>query len=293
MRAEDRIVIDFDVAGPFDLRELTAAFEGMAWHVRSAIERCGYSSGEAAKVKLYVTRIKSGSLTTEIALGAAVLGQAFQVMDYSLVVSDFVERITGLIRYFTGKEGKPPESMNAVELRELTNMIHPVARSIGGRLGIRRVRVTSREKKGDCDREVVFEMDTASAELAQAELRMGETVEELKAEERGQRNRHEHVLMYLQQASRGEGQPPGKRTGDKAVIEAVTKRPLPVHFVPGAEKLKDEMISREENPFRLGFIVDVDVETRNGKPALYVVRAIHDVVELDDEGPGDAAEPKP
>ncbi len=50
--------------------------------------------------------------------------------------------------------------------------------------------------------------------------------------------------------------------------------------------MRDE---REESSFRLGFVVDADVQTRNGKPALYVVRRIHEVIPLDGGEDGGSA----
>lgn len=50
------------------------------------------------------------------------------------------------------------------------------------------------------------------------------------------------AILFFQQASRGAGKSSG-RTADKAIIPAVTDKPLPVYFLKEAD-LKEQMVQR-------------------------------------------------
>ncbi len=268
----EQVRIVFEGEGPWELYELVRAFEGLAVAFRETLERHGFDRREARNVRLLVTRIESGSIIANILPGIELLGSMLPMMEHTNVVADFATRIRDVLLYFTGSMVSAPDDVTVRELRAIGDIVRPVARRADGAFELRYERPDGPK--------VEFRFD--GPELARAELRMDEARERLAAESRETPQRLERVLLYLHQASRDEGQPPGRRTGDRGVIEEVTTKPLPVHFAPEAGQLKDEMVGREENPFRLGFVVDADVQTRGGKPALYVVRRIHEVIPLDD-----------
>jgi predicted nucleic acid-binding Zn ribbon protein len=53
------------------------------------------------------------------------------------------------------------------------------------------------------------------------------------------------------------------------------------------QRIKHEISEADDNVFRKGFIVDVNVETRGGRPVAYRIANLHQVIELpdDDESP--------
>lgn len=88
--------------------------------------------------------------------------------------------------------------------------------------------------------------------------------------------------MVWHQTSREPGKEKG-RTGDRAVIEAVTDKPLKVYFPKQSNDLKRRMTRDEAYPFARGYIVDVYVDYVDDEPTLYRVLDLHEVIELDDE----------
>ena len=52
--------------------------------------------------------------------------------------------------------------------------------------------------------------------------------------------------------------------GDKGVIESISPNPVKVVF--STDTIKTTMLLEDENPFRMAYIVDVAVETVNGRP---------------------------
>jgi hypothetical protein len=81
------------------------------------------------------------------------------------------------------------------------------------------------------------------------------------------------VLMYWHTASRASA----KKAGDKAIIEAISERPLPV--VIDDEAIKQKMIAGKDNPFLVGFIVDVELITVQGKLRAYRVLKLYEMLE--------------
>jgi hypothetical protein len=68
------------------------------------------------------------------------------------------------------------------------------------------------------------------------------------------------------------------KSGDKGVIESVSKSPVKIWFA--SEEIKRGILDAAENPFQRMFIVDVEVKTVNDKPALYKILALKDSSEL-------------
>jgi hypothetical protein len=64
------------------------------------------------------------------------------------------------------------------------------------------------------------------------------------------------------------------KSGDRGLIESITKSPVKLLFT--SEEIKKGILDAPENPFQRAFIVDVEVKTVGGKPALYKVLALKD-----------------
>jgi hypothetical protein len=94
---------------------------------------------------------------------------------------------------------------------------------------------------------------------------------------------HHKVLMRLYQTNKAQMKPE-VRTGEKAIIEAVDWKPRPVIYASdlAGQRIKSEIMESSGNPYARGFVVDVNVETVNRKPAAYRILHVHDVVDLED-----------
>jgi hypothetical protein len=76
----------------------------------------------------------------------------------------------------------------------------------------------------------------------------------------------------------------GKRTGERVVVENILDRDLPVIYASelAEQRIKHEIREADDNVYKKGFVVDVNVELRNGKPVAYRVTHCHQVVDLPD-----------
>ncbi len=77
----------------------------------------------------------------------------------------------------------------------------------------------------------------------------------------------------------------GKRSGEKAIIEAVHPKPLAVVYETelAADRIKHETEQGDRNLYKLGFYVDCYVERLNGKPVAYRVTQVHNIIDLPDD----------
>ena len=121
----------------------------------------------------------------------------------------------------------------------------------------------------------MFEFDTGDAREIQ------QRVEEHKlALNHAGHKDHARVLMVFTRPDIGKV-PLGKRSGENAIIESISPKPRPIIY--GSElaeqRIKSEMADSNDNVFKKGFQVDVNVEMRNGKPIAYNVTHVHAVVE--------------
>jgi len=89
----------------------------------------------------------------------------------------------------------------------------------------------------------------------------------------------ERVLMYFKRTDSGEA-PLGKRSGERVIIEAISGQDLALAYASNVaeERIKDEI--RHSVIYEQGFIVDVNIQTKGGKPALYTITHVHEVIDL-------------
>jgi hypothetical protein len=90
--------------------------------------------------------------------------------------------------------------------------------------------------------------------------------------------------MRLHQSSLADARV-GKRTSEKGIIERIDTTPRSLVYISelAGQRIKEEIIRPGGNPYGKGFIVDVDVETLGGRPKVYRILEVHDVIELDDD----------
>lgn len=69
-----------------------------------------------------------------------------------------------------------------------------------------------------------------------------------------------------------------KDTGNKALIESISKKKYPVVFQ--TDELKRTILNSDSNPVKKAFFVDVEVYTHKNKIVAYKVIELHDVIEI-------------
>jgi len=95
---------------------------------------------------------------------------------------------------------------------------------------------------------------------------------------------HSRVLMVFHQAN-VRTTAIGKRTGERVRIEDLSPRDLPLVYASelAEERIKSEIREAEDNLFRKGFVVDVNVATIDKRPVAYRVTNVHQVIDLPED----------
>jgi hypothetical protein len=92
---------------------------------------------------------------------------------------------------------------------------------------------------------------------------------------------HKRVLMIFTRIDSADATV-GKRSGERVVIGSISDKKLAVIFASplSEQRIRHEIRDEPDNAFYKGFVVDVSVEMRGGKPAAYKVTRFHKVVDL-------------
>jgi len=275
----DRICINYKTDGPLELERITEAFEGIAYQYQQILREHKVDL-EAGSAKLYVTDLRTGSLTAWIATAGEWFNKAVQVMDTSLIVTEFYERLTTRLSYLAGRIKNRPPSSKADWTADRA-FLGVVDKHADGSLHLTHARYE--KEKDEISEKHIMEFTLSPPEVQRAISQAESEIENVEREEKNY-NRHDAVMLYWYSASRDPGKASG-RTPDRAVIEEIWPKPLKTYFEPAAEDLKRKMTAMEQNPFKKLFRVDVFVHIALGKPQAYTIINLRDVQDLDD---GDA-----
>lgn len=266
----DRVIIRLDPGRPVELQDLSSSFAALA----RIYERHYRRHGDEAP-RLYVTRLETGSYVLEIAPMAVILG-AIVVMDGSIIVADFTNRLWRGIKAFSGISTdvprlEAPSNDDAADLKEFTK---PLLGKQGATLGIRHARF----EKDDGKTRTVVEYAFDENELNRAAINIDKQLL-LPSPDDGPAGMagafHSEVMLFLEQANRGPGKEQG-RTGDRGKIPDVSPKVVPVYFKTGIQGIKERMLRGQENPFSMVFVVTVHATEMDGVIVAYTVTDIHD-----------------
>lgn len=212
--------------------------------------------GVSSDLSLFVSRLRSGSLISEL---VALAPLALPFVENANTILDFAAHLRRGYDYLLAKV----KSDSAVSPRTLQNLIdiaEPVAKDGGSIMNVSTI------VNGDVH--IHLKMVSKDANAAQNVARR--IIQPPATALTGVRER---VLLYLYQA-RSDVR---SKAGDRAIIESISSSPVRLEFVNG--EVKQQIVGGDDNPFRMAYIVDVEIGTVNGRPLLYKVLAVHGSLE--------------
>lgn len=256
---EGRLVVEIKNRVPVELVDLNRSLLAIADEYQTFADE-SFDGAYRTEAKLYVHEIRTGSIITELVPIAAGLLPFLTDANNVLAFTERLRKLIDWLRNPSGKEGEAP-SFERKSLENVNSILEPVAKDSGSQLNISCSKI---ENHGP----VVINIDSRDANAIQNQVRRQLSL--MRAPDVG---RHDRALMYWYQARNDLS----SAAGDRAIIESISPRPVKVTFL--SESTKGQMLRAEENPFKFAFIVDVDIETVNGKPALYKILCCHDRIE--------------
>lgn len=242
---------------PLELVDLGQSFEALGQLYTEFVHSKRYEH-IADNAHLYVLDLRSGSIIASL---KGILDQASFVFDHLEVLTGFLSNLNDLIQFFTAQEPRKELSVTRSEAMQLSKIVEPVAKDGGAQIVF--------EIKGNTGPVTVNNIIVASerANAIQNNVRrfLGPAIPES--------GNFESEVLYLQQM-RGDSE---TSLGDRGIIEKFSRRPVKLHFMN--PKVKAAIVDQPENPFKMAYIVNGEVSTARGEPALYKITEVHDAIE--------------
>jgi len=95
---------------------------------------------------------------------------------------------------------------------------------------------------------------------------------------------YQRVLMWFKRSDKDDAAL-GVRSGERVVIEKISEQDRPLIYASNLaeERIKDVMRNTDENIYHKGFVVDVNVQMKGGKPVAYAIAHVHQIIDLPSE----------
>jgi hypothetical protein len=269
---------------PVELVEMTLAFQGLGYEYLSYIKTLSQENQikNTNDVKLYITKIESNCILAEMAPALPLLGSLAPILSDVNTVVDFIKNVGETIQWLISLRSKEPLTASDVpytkkHISNVKDIVSMVGKANNANLGLKAIKYSEESHQDKISLEISF----SSKDCQEAEKGAILAIQALEVREKADK---ENVLMYFYQTNTDDPKSFG-RTGDKAIIGSITQEPLNVYILAEIDKqrVRHVLDDKSHNPLLTGFIVDVNIEKdRKGRPRVYRVVAVHDVIYGDD-----------
>ena len=260
MATDATLTITIENTRPIELSDLTNSLQSLGRQYSR------YLSKNKVRVtpesKLYVQEVRNGSAVFEL-IDLLPVGLAFANAENFNTLIDFGKNLGEVYKWFIGKGPKPKEELREPDLKNYEAILSPVAKDSGSQMLF----------TGNFNDSPITIYQVNSLEANAAQNSIGRLINEQRLIQPG--GYHENVVFYLHVFKNQ----PTSGTGEKGVIESISQLPIKVTFASDTVKAEIGFI-QGQNPMLIGFIVDVQVETIQGKPVLYNILRVRGQVEV-------------
>jgi len=263
------IELKLELKEPAELHDLVRSFTSIANQFEDYIRK-EHPNLVDETTKVYVKEIRRGSIIADL---VPFIQPMIQNMDTALIVDGFIRRYGEILRKYAG--GNIEEDAKKSDVKDFTGQVAAIANDTKGniRLSSAQFHQTKNTTR------VSFDFDTKEAR--KIEKTAQEHIKQIEAKAYEVKN---NVLLVFWQSNLKDAQK-GKRSGEKAIIEDVSDKPLAVVYDSelAEEKIKHETKDGDRNVYKLGFYVTCRVERLNSRPVAYRISEVHDIIELPDD----------
>lgn len=265
------IEIYLDVEKPIELVDFVSAFTALSGQYERYMRNHHPDLRDEARI--FIKEIRPGSILADL---IPSFGSLIGVLDQTIIIRDFVYLFKDNIsQYFT--IGGRVQDASKGELKDLMGSIAAIANDPNGKGQVRAVSY----KDGRRQVEATVEFNTSQAQQAIKEIESHKKeLDKISAAD------YERVVMTFKRSDVGNADV-GKRSGKRVIIEEISKKDLALIYEANLaeQRIKDQMRNTEENIYHKGFVVDVNVEMRGGKPVAYRITNLHQIIDLPPEKP--------
>jgi len=265
------IVLNIQTKNPIELGDFVSAFTSIASQYEKFV-RSNYPdmSGEA---NIFVREVRAGSIEADLIPWALQgLSAVVNVIEQIQIVDKFVRTYGGRLSTYIG--GSKEAEATRSDLKDFMGAVSAIANDPNGRATLQAVAFE------DGKRKIKAAITFNTLEARQAQLQIDD--QRLMLESSASAD-HQRVLMLFKQ-SNVKDTAMGKRTGERVTIEGISSRDLPLIYASdlAEQRIKHEVREADDNVYKKGFIVDVNVQLIGGKPVGYRVTNLHQVIDLPD-----------
>lgn len=274
--ATSYIVVKIETKNPIELGDFVSEFTAVSSQYEKFMrENYPDLSSEA---QMFVKQVRQGSIVFELLPFVPLLLPLSNVVtpiEHINAVNDFVKHYGNRLKAYLNKSGRPRDATKS-DLKDFMGAVAAIAKDPKGKATIEAVAFEDGKRKV---RAAIRFSTPQATRAAQGIERHQRRLEKSASAD------HQRVLMVFKQ-SNVKDSPVGRRTGEWVQIEKISDKELPLIYASdlAEQRIKHEIREAEDNVYKKGFIVDVNVETRGGRPVGYRVTNSHQVIDLPDGG---------
>lgn len=224
-----------------------------------------------AEAQIYVKEVRQGSIEAELLPYFLLASPFISSMDSVLIVEQFLSRWGSRLSALIRGDGKQVSSK--AELADFTGAVQAIANDPNGSSTLE----AAVYEDGRREIKAAFKFTTKEAQEARR------TIDARRKEIEAKSNTDYQRRLMVFTRSDIHNAKIGKRSGELVQIESISPDSLPLMYGSGLseERIKHEIRDADENIYKKGFNVDVNVEMRAEKPVAYSVTHVHEVIDLD------------
>lgn len=269
-RGAAHIILKICTKQPIEVGDFVGQFTSLSSQYEKFVREHYPELSEEANI--FVAEIRPGSIIVDLIPWAA---NVTPLLDHAqkALIDHFVKKYADRIGAYFGL-GKPPDATKS-DIQDFLGAVEAIANDPNGSASIE----AAVFEDGKREIRAAFKFNTRQARRAKDKLETQKReIEQLRGE------RHKRVLMTFIRSDKTDTQL-GKRSGELVIVESLATKALPLIY--GSElaeqRIKHEIREADDNVYKKGFVVDVTLETRQGKPVAYRVDNFHSVIDLPDD----------
>jgi hypothetical protein len=268
------IIVKLQTKNPIELGNFVAEFTSIASQFDKFIKQ--HYPDLASEAEILVKQVKRGSIVIELLPFLPLIfgTETLSPIEHVNAVNEFVKNYGSKLSAYFKKDGKF-DAASRSDLKDFLGSVTAIATDPDGKASIEAAVFEDGKKK----------IRAALKFNSKQALRAAQQIEAHQAElEHVEHADHERVLMVFRQAN-VKNAPVGKKSGERVMIEDISDRELPLVYASdlAEQRIKHEIREADDNLFKKGFIVDINVQTMGGRPVAYRVTNLHQVIDLPPE----------
>ena len=252
INGNDKLEIIIENKKPVELTDLTLSLLAVSHQFQSFMET-EVNDDYGAGTELYIKEVRSGSIVFElVALAMPIVPLIWE----GGPLSEWVGQAKSIVDWLLAKSKDKPKELTKQDLSQWNSILEPIAKDSASQLNF------TVSDGGSVVNQFIINSNEANAaqNRIQRELKVLEQPNDLL--------RTKRVMTWYQTKFDANSD-----TGNKAIIESISSKPLKVVFENNA--VKEAMLQGDQGFQKqwheLAYLVDVEVQTVNGVPKVYTV----------------------